>query len=297
MNKIMPICLIFVLLLVTYDTSALPPDSIHLKKRLKTVSIAGASAYTAGMTGLYFVWYAQAPQTSFHFFDDSQQWKQMDKVGHAYTGYQLARCGDRALRWAGLSDKKSVVWGNITGFGLLTTIEIFDGFSAEYGASWSDIIANASGVGLYAGQQLFWKENRIIPKFSFFSSPYAAQRPQLLGSNLPQQLLKDYNAQTYWVSGNISAFLPHANRFPKWFCISLGYSADGMIYANDAENIAAGYAPMRQYYLSFDVDFEKIPTKNKWIKSGLFFLNMLKVPAPTLLLTEKGKLKGYWIYF
>lgn len=297
MNKIVQIRLIFILLLVAYGALATPPDSVNLKKRLKTVSIAGASGYAAGMTGLYFVWYAQAPQTSFHFFEDSQQWKQMDKIGHAYTGYQLARGSDRALRWAGLSDKKSVVWGSITGFGLLTTIEMFDGFSAEYGASWSDAVANAVGVGLYAGQQLLWQENRIVPKFSFFPSSYAMQRPQLLGSNLPQQLLKDYNAQTYWLSGNVSAFLPKSNRFPKWFCVSVGYSADGMIYANDAQNIAAGYFPMRQYYLSFDIDFEKIPTKNKWIKSGLFFLNMIKIPAPTLQLTEKGKLKGYWIYF
>ena len=43
-----------------------------------------------------------------------------------------------------------------------------DGYSAEWGASSGDIIANALGTGLYISQELLWKEQRITPKFSLF---------------------------------------------------------------------------------------------------------------------------------
>jgi hypothetical protein len=59
-----------------------------------------------------------------------------------------------------------------------------------------DIIANASGTALF----VLWKEQRITPKFSFHTTQYAQYRPNVLGSSLAEQMLKDYNGQTYWLS-------------------------------------------------------------------------------------------------
>ncbi len=39
------------------------------------------------MVGLYSAWYSNYPQTNFHFFNDNNEWKQVDKVGHAYSAY------------------------------------------------------------------------------------------------------------------------------------------------------------------------------------------------------------------
>jgi hypothetical protein len=36
-------------------------------------------------------------------------------------------------------------------------------------------------------QELLWKEQRITPKFSFHSTKYAALRPDVLGSSLPEK--------------------------------------------------------------------------------------------------------------
>ena len=47
------------------------------------------------------------------------------------------------------------------GFTFLTAVEILDGFSKNWGASWGEILANASGTGLLIGQELLWAEQRI----------------------------------------------------------------------------------------------------------------------------------------
>jgi hypothetical protein len=41
----------------------------------------------------------------------------------------------------------------------------------NWGASIGDVAANASGTALYVSQELLWKEQRIVPKFSFIRQP------------------------------------------------------------------------------------------------------------------------------
>src|SRR5690606_20640636 len=119
------------------------------------------------------------------------------------------------------------------GFAFLTAVEVFDGFSQEWGFSWGDMIANASGTGLYIGQELLWNEQRIIPKFSFHQTKFAAKRPETLGSSFQEQILKDYNGQTYWLSFNLHAFTKN-DFFPKWLNVAIGHSATGMLYGNSS---------------------------------------------------------------
>ena len=68
-------------------------------------------------------------------------------------------------------------------------IEIMDGFSEAYGASWSDVVANAAGAALSGAQLLAWHQIRIHPKFSFRRTPLASLRPHLLGSTPVQEAL------------------------------------------------------------------------------------------------------------
>ena len=49
---------------------------------------------------------------------------------------------------------------------LQSTVEVMDGFSAEWGFSWSDMAANAIGMGTFVAQEAIWDEQRIILKIS-----------------------------------------------------------------------------------------------------------------------------------
>jgi len=253
-------------------------------KRLRHFTIASSIAYSATLVGLNNLWYNGSPKQHFRFFNDHKEWKQVDKLGHLYSSFYLSYATARALQWCSLPQRKANIAGSIAGFALLLPIEVFDGFSEAYGASVGDIVANAAGSSLYLFQTTLWQEIRIQPKFSFTPSSYAALRPNLLGKNLSEEILKDYNGQTYWLSIDADKFI----RFPKWLNIAFGYGANGMIYARSEQNIQAGYpGHYRQFYVSLDWDLTAINTKSKAVRTLLFIVNMLKLPAPTLEVSNK----------
>ena len=279
------------------QTFLTPSDTLNIP-RIKAVTIASTAAVTASFVGLGYAWYSDYDKSSFHFVNDNSHWLQMDKVGHLYSGYHLSRAGAELLRWSGMESEKSAVVGAVCGFVVLSAVEVFDGFSAEWGASSGDLIANGSGAGLYIAQELLWKEQRIIPKYSFHTTNYAEKRPNLLGNSLQEQFLKDYNGQTYWLSVNVHSFIK-SESIPKFLNFAFGYGADGMISALQPEVILDGnnFERNRQFYLSLDLDLTKIPTKSHFLKTVFSVFNTIKIPAPTFELSDNGRVKGYIFYF
>jgi uncharacterized protein YfiM (DUF2279 family) len=265
-------------------------------RRLKTVVATEAIIYTGTMVGLHSLWYKDEPSSSFHFFNDNAEWNQMDKVGHGMTSYYIGMAGYEVLRWSGISRKKSIWYGGTLGLIFLTSVEVFDGYSSAWGFSWGDVAVNTAGSGLFIAQQLAWDEQRILMKFSFHQSDYSQLRPNLLGENLTQNILKDYNGQTYWLSANIASFLGEDTRFPKWLNLAVGYGADGMVGAFD-NDLYPNIERQRQYYISLDIDLTRIKTKSKFANTVLGTFGFIKFPLPTVEFNSGGKTKFYGVYF
>lgn len=277
-----PVIVVVLTLLFNFATSqkalAQSDSSIVNHKRLRTFVIGAGAGYVATMVGLNQLWYKDAPKQSFQFFNDNAEWKQVDKLGHFFSAYYFSYGTSKALKWSNVSSTKADLAGAITGFAVLLPIEIFDGYSAAYGASSGDLLANAGGALFFLGQQRLWNEQRLFPKFSFRQTGYAPMRPEVLGESGISEIFKDYNGQTYWISADMDKFI----RIPKWLNIAFGYGADGMFYARDNENYAAGYTPRRQFYLSIDPDLTAIRSRSKAIKTLIFIAGMIKLPSPTL---------------
>lgn len=279
-------------------------DSIkQLRKNLGILIGSEAALYAGTMSGLYFLWYADYPQSSFHFYNDNGEWLQMDKIGHSFSSYYVGMLGYEALRLAGWDDKRSTIYGSPVGFLFLTTVEIFDGLSNGWGFSWGDIAANALGTGLFMGQQALWHEQRISMKYSYHNTKFPQYRPDLLGSNLPERMLKDYNGQTIWLSFNIKSLLLNNNsNFPSWLNISLGYSAYGMTGAFVNTNQYNGheipeFTRTRQFILSPDIDLTRIPVNNKFLKTTLKVLSFIKIPMPAIMYDSNKDFTWHWLYF
>ncbi|MBO2522873.1 MAG: DUF2279 domain-containing protein [Bacteroidetes bacterium] len=278
-------------------------DPAKVKRNVKIVVGTELALYAVSMTGLYFAWYADYPQSNFHFYNDNGEWMQMDKIGHGVTSYLVGSFGYEMLRDAGLDEKRSIWLGGTLGLAFLTTVEVFDGFSSEWGFSWGDMAANTLGAGLFIGQQFLWHEQRITLKYSFHTTEFADYRPDVLGSNFLQQTIKDYNGQTYWASFNFkSLFLNKESKFPTWLNFAFGYGATGMTggYENALEHNGKPipyYDRKRQFYFSLDVDFTKIPTNNKVLKYTFKVLNIFKLPFPTLEYNTGNQWVWHWIYF
>ncbi|MFW0737930.1 DUF2279 domain-containing protein [Flavobacterium sp. T12S277] len=281
-----------------FESFLTPLDSLN-KKRQNTVIVTEAALASVTLLGLNQLWYADYPRSNFHFINDNNEWLQMDKVGHMYSAYHLGRFGAEMMNWSGADQKKQLIYGAGLGFAFLTAVEVLDGFSAEWGASSGDIIANATGTALYVSQELLWKEQRIVPKFSFHTTHYANLRPKTLGSSLNEQLLKDYNGQTYWLSVNLHSFAKQS-KIPKWLNLAFGYGAEGMLTGNlqkDNLDFAQNPERFRQIYLSFDVDLTKIETKSHFLKTIFSVFSTIKIPAPTLEYSANKGLKAHAFYF
>lgn len=268
--------------------------------RLRTVVITESALFAGTLIGLGTMWYDEKDRSSFHFFNDNAEWKQLDKAGHFFAAYNAGYFGMQALEWAGVEGKKKVFYGGSLGLAFLTTVEIFDGFGKKWGFSWGDMAANFAGTGLVIGQELAFSDQPVRIKFSYHDNQIPTYRKDVLGENLMQQLIKDYNGQTYWASINLKS-LTGEDVFPAWLNLAIGYGATGMPSAR-SNKIKIGekeyiFEQYRQYYLSFDIALEKIKSNSGFLNALLKSFSVLKVPFPTLEYNQKNGIRFYPIYF
>lgn len=274
----------------------LKDTSHHFRKRKTFCYTVGLGGTAMAHLALSQLWYKDYPQTKFHFFNDNKEWLQMDKCGHAFSSYYLGVSAIEAAKWAGVPANKQWRWA-LFGSLFQDPIEIWDGLSAGWGASTGDLAANTFGTLLSAGQHALWQEQKIKMKFSYHQTGFPALRPNTLGKAWNEQLLKDYNGQTYWLT-----YSPYKAK--PWLGIAVGYSAYGMLggFKNewtDKQGVFHDYnyqPRYRQYLFSLDIDLTKIKTKHKVLKSLFTIMNGIKIPFPALQYSNK-QWKAYGIYF
>lgn len=275
-----------------------PSDTLN-KQRLgysaAAISITGATT----LTSLYYLWYANYPQSGFQFNNDNRDWLQMDKLGHTMTAYYSGLSMYKTIRWTGMPKEKALWYGGLQGWVFLLAVEIFDGFSDAWGFSTGDLIANTAGAALAIGQEALWDEQKFMMKFSFSGSPYREYNPNVLGANNWQSWLKDYNGQTYWISASPGSL--GWEKFPAWLCFSVGHSGMGML-TGDPELQRHNpnfnhYQHERQFLFSLDIDLTKIPIKNRFWRNFVHTLNFIKIPFPTFELQQNGQTQWHWMYF
>lgn len=275
-------------------------DTVPNKQRQRWVT--GTIVGGLGLAGLYLgtSWYSSQDLGSFHFFDDSREWKQIDKGGHMMGAYNASRWITDLYKWSGTSKKKAILRGGIGGFLAMSSIEVFDGFGETWGFSWSDIGANFLGSSLAVGNQLLWNENRVQMKVGWRKSAFAEvdSLQRLFGSNPIEWLLKDYNGNTLWLSFRVHSFLPEGkfkDIYPRWLNLALGYGAEGMVggYGRIPDEIIK-QNEYRQYYLAFDIDLANIKTKSGFLHAIFSTVNILRVPLPALQFDRTGvKFRAY----
>jgi hypothetical protein len=266
-------------------------DSL-LKRR---ILVWGSVGLASGVTYAYLAtqWYSGVPRSRFHFFNDWHEWKQVDKVGHAYGAYQLGRTAIQLAQWTGTGEK-GLPYYALAGFLFQLPIEVMDGFSAKWGASIPDGIANLVGSALAFGNQLLWQEQRLLLKYSFFPSSYASAYPEKLGHGITQ-LLKDYNAQTYWLSLRVGDWILK-ERWGRGIAIAVGYGADGVIggYGIDPPSLIQ-QRESRQWYLGPDLQLSAYKTRSKWLNTLLFCVDAIRIPLPALEYHTRKGFQWHWI--
>jgi len=315
---------IWLLLLISASAQAqnqpffAPADTLD-KVRFYSALGIGVSSFTATSVGLYNSWYKQFEQSDFHLFNDWREWKGMDKMGHAYTAYNLCNIGYQGARWTGISKRSGLLIAGIGSTAIQTTIEIMDGFSTKWGFSVGDVVFNSVGTSLFIVQEAFWDEQKFRLKISSNSIEYEDRLltsqngnttsifdrvDDLYGSRGIERFLKDYNAQTIWLSANIRSLVPNAP-VPHWLNLSFGYSTENLLggFENSwrvGDDIFHApnnlYPRYHQFILSLDADLNRIKTKSHFLNMLLALTNSFKIPAPAVEYNSVGEWRFYLVY-
>jgi hypothetical protein len=259
--------------------------------RVRLVLLFCLTAYVVIILLLGGAWYSPQWITAFHFFNDAAEWKQMDKFAHFFWAFQISSIIARLLQWAGVNLSDSARGGAILGLLFVSSIEIMDGFSVDYGASIFDVGANLLGCAAFVGQSLLWTKVKIWPKFSFHHTTFAPLRPALLGDGFFEEILKDYNGQTFWYSFQVKRL-----HLPAWLTLAVGVGAEGMLRARDEQNQLLHFSAHRKYFLSLDLNFTHIQTRSRVLNSLIYFGNIIKIPAPAIEISSQG-IRFHPIYF
>ncbi len=291
----------------------LEPAPAYSSTRFWTVTGGMSATFGGALVALNEYWYKDYPRGPWHWKNDWNGWLQMDKAGHVFNGYFFSYWVGKMYRWTGMPQRKAALVGGSVGFLMLSSVEWLDGYSTQWGASAYDLLFNGLGSGLAIGQELAWQEQRIQLKISAFPQSIPAgleeRTRSLYGTTIAELVLKDYNALTVWASTNVASFLPKDHWWPKWLNVAVGYGADGLYGAEENRWCSSGDCPpnafidrsdiprLRQYYLSLDVDLSRIPSRKPWVKTLLGMVNLIKIPAPALMLDSDGQVRFYPIYF
>lgn len=252
-----------------------------------------ATVGTAAVTGnlalyQYFKrawWNGQPARHMWINWEQREPFREMDKFGHAYGGYHLARIGGELLDGACVSRGKAVWWSAAYAAAFQLQIEMWDGKQAEYGFSPLDLAANTAGAGYAVAQHYVPVLRNVKPTISYSRTLASRRYGRAQGSEL--RPTTDYSGQTYWLGFDVDAMLPDgaARWWPGFVRASIGHSITDYVDPNTGR----GLWGRREIVLTLDIDPEKLPGQNRVWRQVKHELSYYHFPAPALVLTPTAR--------
>jgi hypothetical protein len=214
-----------------------------------------------------------------------ESFREMDKFGHAWGGFHLARLGGDLLQGACVGDRKAAWWGAGYAAAFQLQIELWDAKQKKYGFSPPDLAANTTGAAFALGQQYVPSMRFVKPTISYSRTTAAKRFGRAQGGEL--RATTDYSGQTYWLSFDVDSLLPPpAQRFwPGFVRASIGHSITDYVDPRTGQAIWA----RREIVLSLDIDPEKLPGQNPLWRRVKHELSYYHFPAPALVLTPSAR--------
>lgn len=159
----------------------------------------------------------------------------MDKLGHAYSAYVLAEFFSDGIAKSAANDRFASTTGAALAMGLMTYIEVFDGFSKDHGFSHEDLLVDAAGALfsvarrsvpglrkkldfrlLYVPSRSTWRALSCFPKPHCDRDGAAVRSP-----------ITDYSGQRYLLALKLSGFEQFRSTQLRFLELHTGYYARG----------------------------------------------------------------------
>lgn len=204
----------------------------------------------------------------------------MDKLGHAWSSYVLTEFFTDGIEIGGGDRRHAPITGAILAMGLMTYIEVFDGFSKDHGFSHEDLIVDAAGAlfsiarrtvpgmrDLVDFRLLYTPDKRTLRSFNCLPKPFCAGEE---GTN--RSPITDYSNQRYLMAFKLAG-IGSAKATPLRFIeLHAGYYARGFT----AEEEEKGEPLRRRLFVGAGINlnelfFPKRPSRalGRGVKSAL----------------------------
>lgn len=288
-----------ILSLCIFGVALAQPDSSVVARpdtsEIKPIRLAGvASLATVSFIGSYYLvlkegWW-DSSGNDFHFENDFEYAKNIDKAGHFFSGVLLAEGFYDGFRWSGVSEFNSYLLAGSMASLTHVGIDVKDGFSPGWGYSVFDVLSGSLG-GFYPMAKRYVPAFQYIDyKFSYWvnSTAYWDQPGDHTGV-----FTDDYCNQTHWLSFKVNKLLPRAVEpyWPDVLAFAAGVSVQDTLFKGGAGVKAA----KREVFVGLDWDLEGlVKPKTPFAKRVVRYLNYIKLPAPTLQVYPERKM--YWTY-
>jgi hypothetical protein len=233
-------------------SAGVPEEPIARGLRWKNAALIGGIGATVAYYGANS-WWEDGFSGSFRTVDEGWFGQNTyaggaDKAGHIFFTYTGARLLTRGFEAIGNDPRGALRLGTWTSLGVMTAVEVIDGFSKEFRFSMEDAVANAIGAAFAVLTEVNPRIDALLDFRLLYQQSDDAER---VGETDP---LADYSGQTYLLALKADG-IPRLRKVPvlRYLELQVGYNTRGY-EPNDGET----NDPHRRIYYGIGINLSRL---------------------------------------
>lgn len=263
------------------DAEPQPSRPTPEQLRLRNAGLIAGGALLVGAYGMS-KWWDEGFTGEFRtenegWFGQNTKHGGADKLGHGFFAYGGTRLYAAAFEAAGNDPARAGALAFWTSLGIMTAVEVLDGYSRQYRFSGQDAVMNLAGAGLgYLMERNPGLDRLVDFRLYYRRSDGADWEPA-----------GDYSGQTYLLVGK-AAGVPalRGNSVLRYLELAVGYGTRGY------QSTVPGTEHQRNLYYGISLNlaevlnrtvFRDATEKSGWQRGSELFLELIQVPGTVAL--------------
>lgn len=187
------------------------------------------------------------------WFDRDSASLGMDKLGHAYSTYVMTEFLTASINREASDKRGADFTAGLIAMGLMTYVEVFDGFSSDHGFSKEDMVADALGTGF----SILRSQVPVLKRTLDFRLEYLPSK-NVTGFHP----ITDYSGQRYILAFQPAGLIKNERNPLRFVEILGGYYARGFT-TQEAER---GEPRRRELFVGIGLNLQSLlfPTPTRW---------------------------------
>lgn len=255
----MTLSLLRFLVIMSIIFSPLWAQNKEVKNDILYTNLIGAGIITAW--GAAFWEYGQSSSYAKNegWFEKDTKYGGADKLGHMYASYLLGTSLCELYKYYGYKEEDAIMYGSLSSFFLLNTMEVGDSFSSQQGFSYEDFLMNTLGS---------------LTAYAFYTYPELSKRMDLRIEYIPSfksaDVITEYDNMKYLVALKAEGFDFISNPWLRYAELHAGYYTRNYKVESTAEH-------ERIIYFGIGINFSRIARQNGYAKTSSV-LNYYQLP-------------------